>query len=276
MRVRAGRARAGAAVVLARDLLVFSRLYDRAHPRTGRGRGSQVTDSRPGQEKTHAGCSRELDERRQPCRAPSASRARVYADHHRDPGARDRREHRNLQRRRRRPDRSAVVPERRAARDDPRTAPGSDLSGVFAVGRILRCVSRRRRPARRLGMFQGLQTTVRNDEHVNRFFMAAAPSSLFATLDVRPLLGRLPATRTTTRNVPSGVDQSLALDDVVPRRIRRSSVARSRCRAGGSTMVGVMGPEFRSGRPVLPCGCGSRCDEKGIGRGDSAFRSSRA
>ena len=73
------------------------------------------------------------------------------------------------------------------------SAPGSDLPAEFGVGPEF-FVSYRDDAdlLEDIGMFQGMQATARTDERVDRLFMVAGTSSLFTTLGVQPLLGRLP------------------------------------------------------------------------------------
>ena len=73
------------------------------------------------------------------------------------------------------------------------TAPGSDLSGVFAVGPEFFVAYRDDADLlESLGMFQTIQSTARTAERVDRLFMAAVSSSVFTTLGAKPILGRLP------------------------------------------------------------------------------------
>lgn len=73
------------------------------------------------------------------------------------------------------------------------TAPGTDLPTEFGLGPEFYLEYRESaRGLQDLGFVSAGQTSVRSGEHVERLFIASGPPSLFSTLDVTPVLGRLP------------------------------------------------------------------------------------
>jgi predicted permease len=74
------------------------------------------------------------------------------------------------------------------------TAPGSDLEEEFGLGpEFYLTYKENARSLQDLAFAGSGQTTVRSGEHVERLFVAPGPPSLFSTLGVSPVLGRLPA-----------------------------------------------------------------------------------
>ena len=74
------------------------------------------------------------------------------------------------------------------------TAPGSDLEEEFGLGaEFYLTYKENARSLQDLAFAGGGQTTVRSGEHVERLFFAPGPPSLFSTLGVTAVLGRLPA-----------------------------------------------------------------------------------
>ena len=125
------------------------------------------------------------------------------------------------------------------------TAPGSDLPGEFTPGPEF-FVSYRddANLLEDIGMFQTVQSTARTEDRVDRLFMVPSSSSLFTTLGVKPLLGRLPNKEDDARRAPVMVISHwlwttwFASDPAI--------IGRSFEAAGAKrTVIGVMPPEFR-------------------------------
>ena len=73
------------------------------------------------------------------------------------------------------------------------TAPGTDLEEEFSLGpEFYLEYSESARSLESLGFVGGGQTTVRYGDQADRLFVATGPPSLYATLGVTPVLGRLP------------------------------------------------------------------------------------
>ncbi|MBW3552832.1 MAG: ABC transporter permease [Gemmatimonadetes bacterium] len=73
------------------------------------------------------------------------------------------------------------------------TAPGTDMEEEFELGPEFYLTYRENASALEdLAFAGGGQTTVRSGDHAERLFIAAGPPSLFSTLGVAPVLGRLP------------------------------------------------------------------------------------
>jgi predicted permease len=73
------------------------------------------------------------------------------------------------------------------------TAPGSDLEEEFGLGpEFYLTYKENARGLEDLAFAGNAQTTVRSGEHVERLFIAPGPPSLFSTLGVSPVIGRLP------------------------------------------------------------------------------------
>jgi predicted permease len=73
------------------------------------------------------------------------------------------------------------------------SAPGSDLRGEIGVGPEFYLQYREHaKTLEDLGTIQTMQTTVRAGKQSERLFVAAASPSLFSTLRVKPIIGRLP------------------------------------------------------------------------------------
>jgi predicted permease len=123
------------------------------------------------------------------------------------------------------------------------SAPGSDTRGEFGVGAEFYVQYRENaKTLEGLAMLQTAQTTVRAGKESERLFIAAASPSLFSTLRVTPLIGRLPTDADKDAEVVVisywlwttwfGSDRSILGKPIeVSNRLR--------------TVVGVMRPEFR-------------------------------
>ena len=125
------------------------------------------------------------------------------------------------------------------------SAPGTELQGEFAVGPEFFVAYRDE--ADRLadiGMFQGMQATARTDDRIDRLFMAAVSTSVFTTLGVEPLLGRLPTRDDDAQRAPVMVISHwlwttwFGSDPGILGRSFEAAGARR-------TVIGVMLPEFR-------------------------------
>jgi predicted permease len=122
------------------------------------------------------------------------------------------------------------------------SAPGSDVPGTFGVGSEFFVQYREAKTLEDLALFSQIQTTMRADGHVERLFMSPVSPSLFSTLRVEPVIGRLP-----TENDEEGrvvvISHWLWMSwfggdaSVLGRTFDISSSPR--------TVIGVMGPEFR-------------------------------
>ncbi|MGH7541460.1 MAG: ABC transporter permease, partial [Gemmatimonadota bacterium] len=122
------------------------------------------------------------------------------------------------------------------------SAPGSDLPEEFSLADEV-LVHYRDNASRLegLGAFNTGQTTVRAEDRVDRLFVALANASLFTTLDVTPVLGRLP--------VPEDGEDVAVIShslwtswfggdpSVIGRTVEVSGDLQ--------TVIGVMGPDFR-------------------------------
>ena len=122
------------------------------------------------------------------------------------------------------------------------SAPGSDLPEEFGVGTEFYIQYRENASALEdLGLYGEAQTTVRADDKVERLFVSPASPSLFSTLRVTPVLGRLPADDDPEGRVVV-ISHWLWADwfgrdpSVLGREIEVSG--------GSRTIIGVMGPEF--------------------------------
>ena len=123
------------------------------------------------------------------------------------------------------------------------SAPGSDVPGNFGVGAEFYVQYRENAKALEdLALFQTLQTTMRADGQVERLFMSTASPTLFSTLRVKPVIGRLPTEKDEEGKVvvishwlwmtwfqgdPSVLGRSLDISNAF------------------RTVIGVMGPDFR-------------------------------
>jgi predicted permease len=125
------------------------------------------------------------------------------------------------------------------------TAPGSDLPPEFAVGPEFFVAYRDDSDLiENIGMFRTMQSTARTDDRVDRLFMAQVTSSVFTTLGVQPLLGRLPnqeddAQRANVMVISHWLWTTWFASD--PAIIGRSFEASGQKR----TVIGVMAPDFR-------------------------------
>lgn len=123
------------------------------------------------------------------------------------------------------------------------SAPGSDLPAEFGVGTEFYVQYRENAAALEdLGLFDEVQTTVSGAEQVERLFVSTASPSLFSTLGVTPVLGRLPTNDDQEGRVVVishwlwmqwfGGDSS-----VLGQALEISGAPR--------TVIGVMGPDFQ-------------------------------
>lgn len=123
------------------------------------------------------------------------------------------------------------------------TAPGTDLPEEFGPGPEFYVQYREGADALEdLALFAEGQTTVRAEEQVDRLFITQATASLYSTLGVAPILGRLPAEEDDPGAVimiSHSLWQTWFGGD--PEVIGRSYEVSG----GMRTVVGVMGPDFR-------------------------------
>jgi putative ABC transport system permease protein len=122
------------------------------------------------------------------------------------------------------------------------SAPGSDLPEEFGPGAEFLIQYRDAKLLEDLGFFGETQTTVRAGNQVERLFVSPASPSLFTTLGVKPVLGRLPTEKDEDGQVVVmshrlwmtwfGGDPS-----ILGRPLEVSGTLR--------TVIGVMGPDFR-------------------------------
>lgn len=123
------------------------------------------------------------------------------------------------------------------------SAPGSDLPPEFPPGMEFYVqYEEEASQLASLGMYRQAQTTVRSDERIDRLFVVQATPTLFTTLGVAPIQGRLP----TVEDDP-GTVMVISYDmwtewlggdpEVVGRSYDVSGMM--------MTVIGIMGPEFR-------------------------------
>jgi putative ABC transport system permease protein len=122
------------------------------------------------------------------------------------------------------------------------SAPGSEVSGTFGLGTEFYVeYQENAKTLEDLAFYATLQTTMRADDHVERLFMATATPTLFSTLGVEPVIGRLPTEKDEEGKVVV-ISHSLWRtwfgDDpsVLGRTFDISNAQR--------TVIGVMGPGF--------------------------------
>ena len=122
------------------------------------------------------------------------------------------------------------------------TAPGTDLEEEFGLGaEFYLTYKESARALEDLAFAGGGQTTVRSGAHVERLFIATGPPSLFTTLGVTPVIGRIP-TMEDEEGTVAVISHWLWNDwfgrdrDVLGQTIEVSGQFR--------TIVGVMPPEF--------------------------------
>ena len=122
------------------------------------------------------------------------------------------------------------------------TAPGTDLEEEFGLGaEFYLTYKENARALEDLAFAGGGQTTVRSGEHVERLFIATGPPSLFTTLGVSPVIGRLP-TMADEEGTVAVISHWLWNDwfgrdpAAVGKSIEVSGIFR--------TIIGVMPPEF--------------------------------
>lgn len=125
------------------------------------------------------------------------------------------------------------------------TAPGSDLRGEAALGAEFYVAYRDDAEGiQSIGLFGGGQTTFSTPDRVDRLFFALMTRSLFETLGVQPLLGRLPNAEDDAKNANvTLISYSLWQEwfggdpAVIGRSMQIGSAQRE--------IIGVMKPEFR-------------------------------
>ena len=122
------------------------------------------------------------------------------------------------------------------------TAPGSDLPEEFPVAAEFYLQYREEADLLAgISTYNSFTSTLRTDDRVERVRMSAPTASLFDTLQVQPILGRLPA--------PEDEDRVAVISHTLwqtwfggdPAVLGRSYFISGRSR----TVIGVMGPEFR-------------------------------
>ncbi len=122
------------------------------------------------------------------------------------------------------------------------TAPGSDMPGEFEVADEFYLHYREQsRLLEDLSTFNSFTATLRAGERVERIRMSAPTNSLFSTLGVRPILGRLPVKEDESNVVV--ISNALwrtwfGADSGVIGRVYEIAGQRR-------TVIGVMGPEFK-------------------------------
>ncbi len=123
------------------------------------------------------------------------------------------------------------------------SAPGSDVSGTFGLGHEFYVeYQENAKTLEDVALYDEMQSTMRADDHVERLFMSYATPSLFSTLGVEPVIGRLPTEKDEHESVV-----------VISHRLWMTwfggdpSVLGRKFDISGpqKTVVGVMGPEFR-------------------------------
>ena len=123
------------------------------------------------------------------------------------------------------------------------SAPGSEINGEFGPGaEFFVEYKQNARTLQDLAHFQTAQTTVSADQNVDRLFIAAVSPSLYSTLRVEPLIGRLP-----TEQDPEGTVMVMSHwlwttwfnsdPSVLGRAVQVSGAPR--------TVIGVMRPDFQ-------------------------------
>jgi putative ABC transport system permease protein len=123
------------------------------------------------------------------------------------------------------------------------SAPGSDVSGTFGLGHEFYVeYQENAKTLEDVALYDEGQSTMRADDHVERLFMSRATPSLFSTLRVEPVIGRLPTEKDENGKVvviSHGLWMTWFGGDpsVLGRTFDISGSQR--------TVVGVMGPEFR-------------------------------
>jgi putative ABC transport system permease protein len=123
------------------------------------------------------------------------------------------------------------------------TAPGSDMAEEFGLGaEFYLTYGENAATLGDLAFVGGGQTTVRAGEHVDRLFIATGPPSLFSTLGVAPMLGRLPADADDEGEV--AVISHWLWSDWFG---RDPGVLEQTIEVAGEqrTIIGVMGPDFQ-------------------------------
>lgn len=123
------------------------------------------------------------------------------------------------------------------------SAPGSDVSGTFGLGHEFYIeYQENAKTLEDVGFYSQMQTTLKAGDHVERLFAAYATPSLFSTLAVKPVIGRLPTEKDENEKV-AVISYRLWMTwfdgnpSVLGRTLEISNAPR--------TVIGVMGPEFR-------------------------------
>jgi predicted permease len=122
------------------------------------------------------------------------------------------------------------------------SAPGSDLPEEFGVGTEFYVQYRENASLLEdVGLYDAGQTTISANEHVERLFGSSASPSLFSTLGVTPILGRLP-----TNDDPEGQVGVISHWLWTQWFGRDPGVLDQTIEVSGNpvTIVGVMGPDF--------------------------------
>jgi predicted permease len=125
------------------------------------------------------------------------------------------------------------------------SAPGSELQGTYGVGPEFFVHYRDRADTlANVGLYRTAQSTFRTPDRVDRLFMAQVTSSLFPTLGVKPVAGRLPTADDDQRRAPIMlISHSLwqtwfnGDSNVIGKSFEAANAQR--------TVIGVMGPDFR-------------------------------
>jgi putative ABC transport system permease protein len=123
------------------------------------------------------------------------------------------------------------------------SAPGSDVSGTFGLGDEFYVeYQENAKTLEDVALYAEMQTTMKADDHVERLFMSTASPSLFSTLRVEPVIGRLPTEEDEEGEVVV-ISHSLWMNwfGGDPSVLGRTFDIRSEPR----TVVGVMGPKFQ-------------------------------
>jgi predicted permease len=123
------------------------------------------------------------------------------------------------------------------------TAPGTDLPDEFGVGTEFYVQYRENAAALEdVGLFQVMQASMRTESQVERLFMSPVSPSLFSTLGVTPVIGRLP-----TEEDPEGTVVVLSHALWTNWFNRDPAVLGRAFEIAGDmrTVIGVMGADFR-------------------------------
>lgn len=122
------------------------------------------------------------------------------------------------------------------------TAPGSDLPEGFALSPEFYLQYREQADLLDgIAIYNSFTSTLRTDDRVERIRMSMPTATLFDTLEVRPILGRLPAAEDEDRVAVISHTLWLTWFGADPAVIGRTYQMSGQPR----TVIGVMGPEFR-------------------------------